>query len=67
MVLQSSGVNTDIYKAHSTRAATTSAAMEKRVPIANILAVAGRSNVGTFETFYHKPVASVFQQKVMQG
>lgn len=64
-VLTMSGIDTSIYKAHSTRAAATSSAAGKLVPMADILAAAGWSNTGTFQKFYHKPVTSQFQTKVL--
>ena len=39
---------------HSTRAASTSVATSKRVPMASIIQTAGWSNAKTFEKFYHK-------------
>ena len=54
--LQEAGVDTSIYKAHSTRAAATSAANRKGVPITQILSAAGWANERTFRRFYNKPL-----------
>jgi hypothetical protein len=55
-VLHSSGVNTDVYKAHSTRAASASKANRENVPIDQIMANAGWKSAETFHRFYNKPV-----------
>lgn len=67
MSLKNSGIDTNTYKAHSTRAAATSMAADRLVPIEDILAVAGWANTGTFQKFYHKPVTPRFQHKVLNG
>lgn len=53
-VMTEAGIDTDIFKAHSTRAASSSAAKRNNVPIDDILKSAGWSNSKTFETFYDK-------------
>lgn len=55
-VLKLAGIDTEIYTAHSTRAASTSAANARNVPIDQILKAAGWSNKTSFVRFYHKPV-----------
>ena len=55
-VMSLAGINTDIFKAHSTRAAATSKAKQADVPVEEIMKQAGWSNVGTFATFYDKKV-----------
>lgn len=61
-VLGDSGVDTKMFKSHSTRAADTSAARVMDVPLDQILSAAGWSSARTFQTFYNKPLArpSVF-------
>ena len=56
-VLKSTGVDTDKYKAHITRAASTSAASrgDIHVPVAAILEPAGWANERTIRCFYNKP------------
>ena len=55
-VMAKAGIDTSVYKAHSTRAAVTSAAKGKQVPINTILSAAGWSNENTFARFYDKPI-----------
>ena len=57
-LLQDSGIDTDSFSAHSTRAAATSAAKRKGLAMADILKMAGWSRVSTFERFYFKPTPS---------
>jgi hypothetical protein len=45
-----------MFKAHSTRAASTSAASNRNVPISDILSTAGWSNERTFQVHYNKPI-----------
>ena len=58
MVLGAVGVDSDIFKSHSTRAASTSAARTMEVPMDHVLATAGWANEGTFQRFCNKPVAA---------
>lgn len=53
-VMSSSGIDTDVFKPHSTRAATTSKAKAVGVPINDILSQAGWSSTRTFDRFYNK-------------
>lgn len=55
-VLMLSGVDTSVYKCHSTRAASTSAAKRNLVSVDEIIATAGWSNARTFGKFYDKPL-----------
>ncbi|CAC5410279.1 unnamed protein product [Mytilus coruscus] len=55
IVLQTSGVDINIYKPHSTRSASTSAALQCATSVDTILKAAGWSNESTFRTFYDKP------------
>ena len=55
-VMSLAGIDTDIFKAHSTRSAATSKAKEADVPIEEIMKQAGWSQVSTFATFYDKKV-----------
>ena len=54
-VLELLGIDTSIYKAHSTRSAASSAA-HQRLDISFILKSAGWSNSQTFATFYNKSI-----------
>ena len=53
--LHKAGINTSIFKAHSTRAAATSA-VTRQVDITTILKTAGWTNCKTFATYYNKKV-----------
>ena len=53
-LLARAGVNTEIFKAHSVRSASTSAAMAVGITTADILKVADWSNEMVFQKFYHK-------------
>ena len=55
-VLENSGLDVRKYGAHSTRAASTSAAKTVNISIQSIMNVAGWSNAETFRTFYDKPM-----------
>ena len=56
VVMSAAGLNTDIYKAHSTRSASTSAANEMQIPVEDILKAAGWKSEETFRKFYKKPI-----------
>lgn len=55
-VLSMAGINTNVFKSHSTRAASTSAADRMQVPLDHILRAAGWSRESTFQRFYKKPL-----------
>ena len=55
-VMTNSGIDTQQFAAHSTRAAAASAAFSKNVSVDTILSTAGWSNVQTFARFYNKPL-----------
>lgn len=55
-VMISSGINCDVFKVHSIRAATTSKARNELLPMEQILSTAGWSNTRTFARFYDKPM-----------
>lgn len=55
-VLENSGLDVSKYGAHSTRAASTSAAKTVHIPIQSIMDAAGWSNAETFRKFYDKPM-----------
>ena len=70
-VLAAAGIDTSIYKSHSTRSAATSAASRANVPITHILCQAGWSNEQTFQQFYNKPLKNEeendFSQAILQA
>jgi len=55
LTLGKAGIDTNIFKAHSTRAASTSA-VRRDVDVSIILKSAGWSRASTFAKFYNKPV-----------
>ena len=55
-VLQRAGVDTSQYRAHSTRAASTSHAASRGVPTDEIMRMAGWSSADTFQKYYKKPI-----------
>ncbi len=57
-MLELAGVDTTKFGAHSTRAATTSAAKAMNMPIDIIMQSAGWPRESTFGKYYHKPVAT---------
>ena len=56
IVLNLAGIDTVKYGAHSTRAASTSAAKAMDIPIDTIMESAGWTQESTFARFYNKPV-----------
>lgn len=54
--LKVAGINLALFSSHSTRAASTSAALAAKTPLQTILDTAGWTNESTFRRFYHKPV-----------
>ena len=55
-LLKEAGVDTKVFKVHSTRAASTSTAKAQGVSMADIMNMAGRSRQSTFERFYYKSI-----------
>jgi site-specific recombinase XerD len=55
-VMSQAGINTDIFKAHSTRAAATSKAIRKDIPLESIMKAASWSTTSTFFKFYNKSI-----------
>lgn len=55
-VMEEAGVDVTVFKSHSTRAASSSAARDNDTPIDDILKIAGWSNAATFKKFYDKAV-----------
>ena len=54
--LNSAGVDTTKFKAHSTRAASTSHLATNNIDIQSMLRAVGWSNERTFQTYYHKEI-----------
>ena len=55
-VMTSSGIDTEVFKPHSTRAASTSAAQAKGAPIQTILNAGHWNNSNTFAKFYDRSI-----------
>jgi len=55
-VMLKAGIDTNIYGAHSVRAATVSKAKSFNVPVSEIMKKAGWTNSRTFAQFYDKPI-----------
>lgn len=58
-VLQSSRIDVNIFKPHSTRSASTSKAKLSDVPLADILDKAGWKSESTFAKFYDKNIVDI--------
>ena len=57
-LLNKAGVDTEIFKAHSVRSASTSAAATSGITTGDILKAADWSSEAVFQKFYHKPINS---------
>ena len=55
-VLETAGIDTKVYSAHTTRAASTSKAFGKPVPLDVLMKAAGWQSENTFHKFYNKPI-----------
>ena len=56
-IMNLAGIDTSVFKAHSTRAASSSKASNQGVPLEEILLMADWSGQSTFLKFYSKPLA----------
>ncbi len=56
VTLNKAGIDTDIYRPHSTRAASTSALDNASIPVSDIVNAAGWARRDTFRRFYNKPI-----------
>lgn len=54
-IMKDAGINIQIFKAHSVRSASTTAAANAFVPLATIMSMADWASPSTFRTFYYKP------------
>jgi len=64
------GIDTSVFKGHSTRAASTSAAAVCKVLLSTILDNAGSSNATTFGKFYKKPIvptSKAYEQLLLEN
>ena len=67
--LEDAGVDTSIFKGHSTRGASSSKAAASGVTVSDILQAADWSSEGTFQRFYHCQSSdkSTFGKAVLAG
>ena len=54
--MSAAGIDCQIFKAHSVRSASTTAAAKAFVPLSTIMSMADWSSSSTFRTFYYKPL-----------
>ena len=54
-ILGSAGIDTAVFKGHSTRSASTSKARAGRVPLEEVIKMADWSGTSTFTRFYYRP------------
>ena len=54
--MKDTGINTSVFKPHSTRAVSTATAQRAYVNINEIMKAAGWSNAATFAKYYNKPI-----------
>ena len=54
--MSAAGIDCQIFKAHSVRGASTTAAAKAFVPLSTIMSMADWSSSSTFRTFYYKPL-----------
>ena len=54
--MSAAGIDSKIFKAHSVRGASTTAAANAFVPLSSIMSMADWSSASTFRTFYYKPL-----------
>ena len=68
-IMAASGIDTTVYKAHSTRAASTSKGVAQGLSVQQIMENANWVRASTFQKFYNKPILqsahSTFQKKVL--
>ena len=63
--MESAGIDTIIFKAHSVRSASTSAAAMQGVTTEDLLNAADWSTDSSFRRFYYKPVRDTFGKSVL--
>ena len=49
-------IDTDIFKAHSVRGAAKTAAVNRNVPLDDVMKMVDWFRVSTFQKFYYKPI-----------
>ena len=56
LLMESAGIDTSVFKAHSVRSASTSAAAMQGIMTEDILSAADWNTESSFQQFYYKPV-----------
>ena len=64
--IKNAGINTELFKAHSVRGASTTAAANSNVPLDDVMKMADWSRVSTFQKFHYKPVFEASMVTVLQ-
>jgi len=54
--MKAAGIDSQMFKAHSVRGTSTTAAANTFFPLSTIMSMADWSSPSTFRTFYHKPL-----------
>ena len=65
-LLKKAGIDVSVFKAHSVRGASTTAARNKGVYIGDILHTANWSSDSTFHQFYYQPSGNTYSEKLLQ-
>ena len=68
LTMRKAGIS-EIFKPHSTRAASTSQAYDKGVPLSDIIKTAGWNNAETFAKYYQKkvvPITNKVQESILE-
>ena len=65
--LSNAGIDLGIFAPHSTRSASTSMAVNNKVPLPTLIRAAGWYSESTFSKYYNKPISSVFGDHVLGG
>jgi len=63
--MKEAGIDTEIFKAHSVRGASSTAAAEKGFLMTNILWTADWSKDSTFKRFYYRPTSTYSYAQIM--
>ena len=66
-VLHLAGIDTSIFKAHSYRSASTSAAFSCGISLNDVLNTANWTNANTFYRFYNRETRDSFSRTVVKG
>ena len=64
--LKAAGIDSTIFKAHSTRAASTSAAAKKQLPLSGILKMGDWSSSSTFQRYYKPTIDDSYAKTILE-